>query len=550
MKRFALCNLLIFILITSFGQMNPVKNVIVMIPDGVATGLLSAARWYQYYMDSTQTALNIDPYIRGLVRTHSSDAPIGDSAPTTSCYMTGQPSQTGFIATYPVHTDHDLVPIDAAHAYQPLATLLEAAKQLQHKATGLVFTCEFPHATPADCAAHTYNRSDYGMIAPQMVYNKVDVLIGGGTACLNESEKMFLQENGYRILLDDYAQMRNCHQGPMWALFDSYSMPYEMERTPAITPSLAEMTQKALELLAQNQNGFFLMVEGSKVDWAAHDNDAKAAIIDFLAFDEACGVALDFARKNGETVVFVIPDHGTGALTIGNARSNHNYDRLSLTELMQPVDSFKLSTWTMSDKMKATETSAWPALFEQYYHISVSDADINYLQSARDYKKSSLPAANRKHNESLSKMLGQFLYAKTYFGFTSFGHTGENVFMAVYHPQDDVLYGCPTNVQVNEYLCRQMNLTDSLPILTDRIYADHHRVFANCREVRIDSLAPHQYRLHVKNGKNTLTADSYTNYVIVNREKIELSSVIVYMPINKTFYLPKQLSQYLEKTDL
>src|SRR5574344_1030611 len=133
------------------AQQSKIKNVIVMIPDGTSTSLLSASRWYQWYLDSTCTHLNIDPLLCGLVKTHSSDAPIGDSAPTTSCYMTGQPTQTGFVSTYPVATQHDLVPVDAARAYQPQATLLEAAKQLQHKSTGLVFTCEFPHATPADC---------------------------------------------------------------------------------------------------------------------------------------------------------------------------------------------------------------------------------------------------------------------------------------------------------------------------------------------------------------------------------------------------------------
>ena len=184
MKRLFFCNVLLFTFLAIFAQAQPVKNVIVMIPDGTSTSLLSAARWYQIYQDPSQKNLNIDPFLKGLVGTHSSDAPIGDSAPTTSCYMTGQPTQTSFVSTYPVATDHDVVPVDAARAYQPLATLLEASKQIHHKATGLVFTCEFPHATPADCAAHSYKRSKYDVIAPQMVHNLVDVVIGGGVSYL------------------------------------------------------------------------------------------------------------------------------------------------------------------------------------------------------------------------------------------------------------------------------------------------------------------------------------------------------------------------------
>ena len=210
-----------------------------MIPDGTSTSLLSIARWYLHYQDSTQNNLNIDPYIKGLLGTCSSDAPIGDSAPTTSCYMTGQPTQTGFISTYPVKTDHDLFPIDATRAYQPLATLLEASKQMLHKSTGLVFTCEFPHATPADCVAHTYNRGSYKTIAPQMVHNLVDVVIGGGVSYLLPEYQDFLKEHGYQVFLDDKQGMLNCEKAPFWALFNESSMPYEIERDPKTTPSLA-----------------------------------------------------------------------------------------------------------------------------------------------------------------------------------------------------------------------------------------------------------------------------------------------------------------------
>lgn len=528
-----------------FAQPKPVKNVIVLIPDGTSTGLLSAARWYQIYQDPSQRNLYIDPFIKGLLGTHSSDAPIGDSAPTTSCYMTGQPSQTSFVSTYPVKTDHDLVPVDASRAYQPLATLLEASKQIYHKATGLVFTCEFPHATPADCAAHSYKRSRYSVIAPQMVHNMVDVVIGGGVKYLTPEYQEFLKNHGYQIFLNDKQAMFNCHQAPFWSLFCEKSMSYEIERDANEQPSLAEMTQKAIETLSKEPNGFFLMVEGSKVDWAAHDNDAKAALLDFIAFDKACKVAFDFAQKDGHTLVVVMPDHGTGSFTVGNAKSNHGYDKLSLNQIMSTIDDYKLSVWTMAEMMKAVETSEWPALFEKYFNIQLTQPDIDFLQSASDYKLSPMPQEQRNGNEGMSHMVGQFLYNRTYFGFTTFGHTGENVFYAMYHPQNDVLTGYITNVQLHEYLCRQLNLTDSLPKLTANIFADHHQVFEGF-DTRIDSLGPYQYKLVVKNKKNTLEADSYTNTVVVNKKKMELPSVMVYVDKNKTFYLPKNLRSYLE----
>ena len=545
MKRAVLFNVLILFALSTFAQTNDVKNVILMITDGTSTSLLSAARWYKTYHNAQESYLYIDPFVTGLTRTCSSDAPIGDSAPTTACYMTGQPSQTGFVSTYPVKTDHDLVPVDATRAYQPLTTLLEAAKQLQGKSTGLVVTCEFPHATPADCAAHSYNRSKYGIIAPQMVYNKVDVIIGGGTACIRPSDSLFLKENGYALYYDDYAGMKQCHKAPMWALYNRYSMPYDMERDPEKYPSLAEMTKKALELLSPDPDGFFLMIEGSKVDWASHDNDAKSAITDFLAFDEAFHVAQQFAEKDGHTLIVVVPDHGNSALTIGNTKSNHGYDKLSLQQIMEPLDSYKISTPTMSSKMKEVETDQWPALFKEYFDIDLQDAEIEYLQTASDYKKSPIDKEQRKNNLSLTKMLSQVIYGRTYFGFTTFGHTAEDVFTAMYHPKGQEMKGVHTNIELHQYIRKQMGLADdALEQLTRDNFADYREVFEGFT-CSIDSLGPYEYRLTVKNKKKTLVADSFTNYVTVNKQKQELASVIIYFPINKTFYLPKELRNLL-----
>ena len=191
-------------------NVKPVKNVILLIPDGTSLATVSMARWLQWYTNPDKPKLNIDPYLCGTVRTHSSNAPIGDSAPTTSCYMTGQPSRTGYVSTYPENDgDNDIYPTDPARAFQPLTTVLEAAKIKQGKSTGLVFTCEFPHATPADCSAHSYNRGKYEWIAPQMAHNDLNVVIGGGASLLPEESEAYLKGNGYGIFKNDIDGMRN-----------------------------------------------------------------------------------------------------------------------------------------------------------------------------------------------------------------------------------------------------------------------------------------------------------------------------------------------------
>lgn len=516
-----------------------------MIPDGTSTALLSISRLYAQYIDSSQTQLAIDPYICGLVMSHSSDAPIGDSAPTTSCYVTGQPSQTGFVATYPVKTDHDLYPIDSSLAYQPMATVMEAARILKHKATGLVFTCEFPHATPADHCAHTYNRNAYSNIAAQMTHNKVDVVIGGGSKYLNESLQNDLRSAGYRVYINDKEAMLNHHEGKMWALYNSSSMDYDIDRDPEKEPSIAEMTRKAIELLSKKPEGFYLLVEGSKVDFAAHNNDAKAAIMDFLAFNEAVKEAIGFAEKDGHTVVLVLPDHGCGGLNMSNRFYNSGYDKLSLQQLMDPIRDYSISTDKMASLIKKEDRENIPQLVKKYYNYDLSEEELNILCWTKDPQSAPMDY-DRNKGLSLDKALSNMLYRRTIFGSTSYGHTGEDVFLACYHPKGDRPRGVISNIAVNDYLCRQLGLSNQLPRLTDDIFAKHSELFQDAQSISIERLDKDHYRLIVEYPKHQLTAESNANCVIIDQQSIDISSVIVYMEKNNSFYLPRKLKALLQ----
>ena len=176
MNKFSILLIFLFITLTSFAsEVRPVKNLIVMIPDGTSISVYSAARWFKFY-NGVGESLNVDPYFSGTVTTFSSNAPIGDSAPTGSAYATGVLQQTGNVAIHPETSENDLFPVDVTRTWQPAATILEAMKIEKKKAVGLVVTCEFPHATPADFSAHHYKRSNYKVIAPQMAYQNLDVV--------------------------------------------------------------------------------------------------------------------------------------------------------------------------------------------------------------------------------------------------------------------------------------------------------------------------------------------------------------------------------------
>ena len=544
MKRIINTVVLALLAISSVvAQNKEIKNVILLIPDGTSLSAVSAARWYQRYNNPEKTRLNIDPYLCGTILTYSSNAPIGDSAPTTSCYMTGYPSRAASISMYPPADPHnDIIPMDPARAYQPMMTVLEAARITQNKATGLVFTCEFPHATPADCSAHTYNRNQYKWIAPQMVHNKLDVVIGGGVSLLSANDRKFLQDEGYGVFLDDINGFRNYKSDRMWALFGETAMEYDIDRDAEKEPSLAEMTKIAIEKLSANENGFFLMVEGSQVDWAAHSNDAVAIITEMLAFDKACGVALDFAKTNGETVVVIVPDHGNSGFSIGSNKCS-NYSTLTKDQLFGAISKFKASNNKLITELRETKPADLQNMFERLTGIVLTESDYTRILQCVDYKLSTLPDGERNKDFFLAKVAAGIVDKNTCFGFTTTGHTGEEVFLAIYDPTQNRLTGHNSNVELNHYLRKSLGLQQSLESLTNDYFAKHTEVFENYSYTITNK--DETPVLEVKNKKKILEIQPNTNIVKLNGKEIKLNSVVIYVDKNDTFYLPKSLRELI-----
>ncbi|MDR1356267.1 MAG: alkaline phosphatase [Tannerellaceae bacterium] len=563
-RSVALLLMLAFVVMPAYcveaKDVKPVKNVILLIPDGTSLATVSIARWLQWYNHPELPKLNIDPYLCGTVRTHSSNAPIGDSAPTTSCYMTGYPSLTGYVSTYPVSDpDNDIYPVDPARAYQPVTTVLEAGKILHGKAAGLVFTCEFPHATPADCSAHSYNRSKYEWIAPQMAHNDLSVVIGGGASLLPEESEAYLKANGYSVYKDNLQGMRNDNSNKMWALYGEKDMDYDIDRNPAEQPSIEEMTRIAIEKLSKNDSGFFLMVEGSKVDWAAHANDPVAMATDFLAFDRACGAAIEFAIRNGETAVVIVPDHGNSGVSLGVDRCP-GYDKLTKDQLFHALSQFRLTSSGLAGKLNSQPASEARNIFREYAGIELSDADLKALYNCKGYENSPIPESERSSegieaslysSGSLPDFISRLITSKTCIGFTTHGHTGEEVFLAAYHPEGTLPAGMNTNIELNAYLCALFGFNrDLLDELTGQYFVRHTDVFKDYKYEIVaatdrDSLPS----LVVKGKKKQLHVKPFTNIATVGKtgkeEDIRLKSVVIYVDKNNTFYLPSELEKYL-----
>lgn len=557
----------IFISVKISAQQNTqVKNIIILIPDGTSVDVLSLSRWYKHGTCNQDVCwLNIDPYISGMVKTHSSDAPIGDSAPTGSTYATGYLSQSGFVATYPISSgkERDLVKVDPARSYQPLYTILEAAK-LNGKSTGLVVTCQFPHATPADFSAHTPERDKYFDIAKQMVHNRLNVVFGGGTKYLSpqvrddkEDLTSVLKQRNYKYVTsrNDFLNV-NSSDSLVWGLFAEDALPNDIDRNKELVPSISEMTQKAIEVLSQNKNGFFLMVEGSKVDWAAHNNDPVGIVTEFLAFDEAVKQAIDFAKKDGNTAVIVCSDHGNSGISIGGPRTRSGYDTLSVKSMVQPLRNIKLTADGLTAKISPLTTNdEIVSVFKEHTQIQLNAAELDAVIKA-------------KNSFGLSRAIAKIYTERSYVGFTTSGHTGEDVLLASYHPANYRLTGVVQNSEVNAYM-REISGNVNLDSLTAQYYTRDSIILKGLSwniVSKKDTANVTQYAKLIikKSPKSKMRAEvkAYTDYVTVfNGNKvvktIPLNSVVVYNyledPKNRAlltmqrFYCPKNLGELLQR---
>ncbi|MFC2077750.1 alkaline phosphatase [Candidatus Bipolaricaulota bacterium] len=280
----------------AIGAEPAIRNVILMIPDGVGEQHISLAR---AVAAAQGLELHLDRMLDlGSVTTHSANNAITDSAAAATAIASGYKTNNDYVSVAPDGT--------------PLQTVLEMAEERGMR-TGLITTVMIYDATPAAFGAHTVSRRNTGQIASELLDREIEVLLGGGQT-LFESQGLIGQaaEIGYSIArtADDLSTVEGDR---ILGLFATEAMAYELDRENTDEPSLAEMTEAAIESL-ENPGGFFLMVEGGKIDWAGHRNDAAAIAHDLLAFDEAVGIALDFADQAGDTLVVIVSDHETGGM--------------------------------------------------------------------------------------------------------------------------------------------------------------------------------------------------------------------------------------------
>jgi len=283
-----------------------VRNVILMIGDGMGLYHPYAA----YTANKGSLALYERTQAVGIIFTSAANNYITDSAAAGTSIASGVKTNNGMLGILPDTT--------------AVKTMLEYAAD-HGLSTGMVVTCELTHATPAAFVAHVGGRSENDNIALDLARSKINVAIGGGRKFFedradgkNLTDSM--KAKGFRVAYT-LNEVKATQEGNLLGLLAEVAP----ARYPARGEILTEGVKTAINILNSNKKGFFLMVEGSQIDWAAHDNHQEDVINEVLDFDRAVKIAFDFAERDGNTLVIVTADHETGGMTItrGNLQSGN-----------------------------------------------------------------------------------------------------------------------------------------------------------------------------------------------------------------------------------
>jgi alkaline phosphatase len=348
-------------------------------------------------------------------------------------------------------------------------TLVEAAI-LKGMRTGIVVTTNITDATPAAFSAHAAHRAMQSMIAMQQIIdiaklnkkNKwgIDLMFGGGkcfflpntdpNSCRNDTNDIYsIAKNVYGYnTVGTKQEMDNLKQLPVLGFFSNVELRYNIDRLPDDPqPTLAEMTAKALSLLQANSkdSGFFLLVEGSRIDHAGHSNDIAAQLREVQAYNEAIKVALDFAKIYGNTLVVSTADHETGGVTLGRCVDK---------ECLYSYNADFVNGITASTEKIASEIMRQGAT-----NVAVVMNSFG-IPSLTPFEEDIIFRTNRTSSTQKNIMLGvdEVINRRAYIGFSTLGHTGVDVNVYAYGAEERIFRGNQENTDIGAKLAKLLRL--------------------------------------------------------------------------------------------
>ncbi|MCP9234551.1 alkaline phosphatase [Lewinella sp. JB7] len=282
------------------------KNIILMIGDGMGISQITAGLY------SNGNRLNLERFpVVGLHKSYSGDNLITDSAAGATAFSAGVKTYNGAIGV-----DMDTMPVP---------TILEMA-EAAGLPTGLVATSSIVHATPASFYAHANHRQNYEEIAADLMDTDIDLFIGGGAKFFerremdtrNLSDELRKRGNDVRSFVDTEMKDLKVNRAKNFAYYTADGEPVPFSEGRDYLVAASKLAVNYLDERDKEDRGFFLMIEGSQIDWGGHANNSAYIISEMIEFDQAIGEVLNFAQRDGETLVIVTADHETGGYAINN----------------------------------------------------------------------------------------------------------------------------------------------------------------------------------------------------------------------------------------
>jgi len=407
------------------------KNIIILVSDGMSTGTLNMAdlylsrktgkgtNWLQLYKENK---IN-----RGLMDMASASSIVTDSAAASSSWGSGFRINNGAINFGTKGED-----------YIPIWQKFKKAGKM----AGCVTTVPITHATPAGFCVNSKSRNDQEGIAEKYLEQKFDIMMGGGNKYFSADNRkdnvdMYqkFETEGYQVVKTRDEMLNATNEKPILGVFSTNGLPYSVDRNNSKDliqkiPTLGEMTQKAIDRMKNNEEGFVLQVEAGKVDWAAHGNDITGLIYDQTAHDEAVKVAIDFAEKDENTLVIITTDHGNAnpGLIYGK-KTNKKFDS---------IQQYKHSNdWILNGFGKETTTSQVKERIEYANGFAVTDKEANLILSYY----TSIKSVNGLYNAKKLpfNVLAQIQKKYNSVGWISMHHSADYVELAMFGPGSDLL---------------------------------------------------------------------------------------------------------------
>ncbi|KAI8343529.1 alkaline-phosphatase-like protein [Chlamydoabsidia padenii] len=389
-----------------------------MISDGLGPASVSFARTYYQYINQKpyDHKTPLDSIHVGQSRTRSSSTLVTDSAAGATAFSCGLKTYNGAVGVDPQG--------------RPCGTVLESAKHHRNMLTGLVATSRISHATPASWSSHQKDRDNEASIAAQQIGDNplgrsVDLMFGGGYC-------YFLPKSDQQGCRSDERH-----------LFEEA----KLNNNWTTEPSLTEMSKKALHILSagtkESEQGFFLMIEGSRIDMAAHSNDPAAHLHEILEYQNTVALVKEFVDENPDTIMISTSDHETGGLSLARQVSAKYPEYLWYPDVLKDV---KKSTAILAREILRTKTEDRQKVIAD--QLGIQDITTDELKSL----------AGIKTVKRMDQYLADMVSIRTQLGWATHGHSGVDVNLYAYGKSIDEFRGSHENTDIGHILSQKLDL--------------------------------------------------------------------------------------------